>query len=71
MDKKRIKELAAKEPHQLSDKDWEGQSDASTLLRAEMIKGDSAKLKRAKEWAAVLLERDNAEKAVLQKIIDG
>jgi len=64
-----VKKLAAKEPHKYTEKDWQGQDDARTLVRAEKIRADSARMDAAKLWAAVELEKDSLEKEILNGII--
>ncbi len=70
MDNARIKKLANKEPHTYTEKDWQGESDANTLLRAARIRKDTKRLAEAKTWAAVIRQKENEDEELLDSIIN-
>lgn len=60
--------LKNKKPHQLDESDHEARWDAETLARAELIKADEARYKKAKDWAAVLTQKEQDEAKAMQKV---
>jgi len=59
-----------KKPQNRTDADWEAIWDAGALSQAELIKGDAARFKAAKEWAALLVKEEKEEAAAMQKVAD-
>lgn len=57
-----------KNPMVASEKDWEAQNDADTLARAEEIKADNQRMKRAAK-AAADMEKEAAVRAKAMKSI--
>ena len=51
-----------------SEKDWQAESDASTLISAEEIKMDSVRLKKALIAAKVIKRKQEARAAAINKI---
>lgn len=58
-------------PENMTESDYEGQWDADTLARAEVIKADSSRLKRAQAWAEVKVAREKAEADAMAKVAAG
>ena len=52
----------------ISDREWQARDDARTLMNAELIKNDSARLLKAQEVAKRLAEEQNKEASLLNKI---
>ena len=67
MDQK-LSKLVNKQPHQLTEEEWDARNDARTLADAEIIKQDTARLERAKLWAQVLVAQDSREVDAMKKI---
>lgn len=51
-----------------TDKDWEAENDARTLMEAEVIKGDSKRLEAATKAADRLSKEKVDEAASMQKV---
>ena len=52
----------------ISDREWQARDDARTLMNAELIKNDTARLLKAQEVAKRLAEEQNKEASLLNKI---
>ena len=52
----------------VSEQEWQARDDARTLMNAELIKNDTARLLKAQEVAKRLAEEQNKEASLLNKI---
>ncbi len=50
--------------------DWQAEDDARTIARAEAIKADPERMKKAMEAAKRIAERERIEKEAMQKLAD-
>lgn len=71
MTEAQIRKLANKDPHQLTEKEWNAKYDAQTLANAELIKSDATRYATAKAWASVLLIQENKENDALKTVANG
>lgn len=65
---KQVKNLASIPTHQYTEEQWSARSDAWNLAEAERVKADPERYKKARLWAAVLLETESEEMEALKKI---
>ena len=63
-----IKKLATIKSHQRSEEDWEGIYDAQSLAKAELIKDDETRYRRAILWAQVLASKEQEEFEAMKKV---
>lgn len=52
----------------IDENDWQAEDDARTIARAEAIKGDPERLKKAQDAAAKIAERERLEQEAMQKL---
>jgi hypothetical protein len=69
-EKKKKKRGVRKTVEAISMGDWEAEQDARALARAESVKGDPERLKRAQAWAAKQLDESKAKKVEAEKLIE-
>lgn len=55
-------------PGARSDEDWSAIYDAETLMRAEVIKVDSTRLKNAVAWAKELSKEEQVEASAMKTV---
>jgi len=53
-----------------SEEDWQARTDAEAIARAEAVKADPERMKRAKAWAARELERNKTNQAEAAKLVE-
>jgi hypothetical protein len=70
MEKKRKRKGLRKAVEAYSEQDWMARQDAESLARAEAVKADPERMKRAKEWAARELDRNKAAQAEAAKLVE-
>lgn len=51
--------------------EYQAHDDARSLIRAEVVKADPARLKAAKAWAKKLLAAENAEQKAMESVAKG
>jgi hypothetical protein len=69
-EKKKKRKQGVKSPLAYNEQDWEAERDAQALARADAVRSDPTRMKRAQEWAAKQLEESKAKKAEAEKMIE-
>lgn len=71
MDEKEIARLAKIKPENRTEAHWQAIYDARSLMEANIINKDEARLKNAKLWAGVLLQEETDQTEALKEVANG